>query len=52
VATIPKALHEHIDTAFPANVCLVGTVLPSDCAQRAKATSRAVGAPGVRRRSP
>lgn len=23
---IPKALHEHIDTAFPKNVCLVGTV--------------------------
>lgn len=30
---IPKALHEHIDTAFPANVCLVGTVLPSGFAQ-------------------
>jgi hypothetical protein len=23
---IPKALHEHIDTAFPKNVCLVGSV--------------------------
>jgi hypothetical protein len=33
VATIPKALHEHINTAFPANVCLVGTVLPSGFAQ-------------------
>ena len=33
MATIPKALHEHIDTAFPANVCLVGTVLPSGYAQ-------------------
>jgi hypothetical protein len=33
VATIPKALHEHIDTAFPAHVCLVGTVLPSGFAQ-------------------
>ena len=33
MATIPKALHEHIDTAFPANVCLVGTVLPSGFAQ-------------------
>ncbi|MGH7310306.1 MAG: hypothetical protein ACREK6_16605 [Candidatus Rokuibacteriota bacterium] len=31
--TIPKALHEHINTAFPANVCLVGTVLPSGWAQ-------------------
>jgi hypothetical protein len=33
VATIPKALHEHINTAFPANVCLVGTVLPNGFAQ-------------------
>jgi hypothetical protein len=33
VATIPKVLHEHIDTAFPASVCLVGTVLPSGFAQ-------------------
>ena len=33
VARIPKALHEHIDTAFPAHVCLVGTVLPSGFAQ-------------------
>ena len=33
MATIPKALHEHIDTAFPANVCLVATVLPSGFAQ-------------------
>jgi len=31
--TIPKVLHEHINTAFPANVCLVGTVLPSGFAQ-------------------
>jgi hypothetical protein len=30
---IPKVLHEHIDTAFPANVCLVGTVLPNGFAQ-------------------
>lgn len=30
---IPKALHEHIDTAFPAHVCLVATVLPSGFAQ-------------------
>ena len=33
VAKIPKALHEHINTAFPAHVCLVGTVLPSGFAQ-------------------
>ena len=33
VATIPRALHEHINTAFPAHVCLVATVLPSGYAQ-------------------
>ena len=33
MATIPKVLHEHINTAFPANVCLVGTVQPSGFAQ-------------------
>jgi len=33
LATIPKVLHEHINTAFPANVCLVGTVLPNGFAQ-------------------
>jgi uncharacterized protein len=33
VAKIPKVLHEHINTAFPANVCLVGTVLPDGFAQ-------------------
>jgi uncharacterized protein len=33
VAKIPKTLHEHINTAFPANVCLVGTVLPNGFAQ-------------------
>jgi hypothetical protein len=33
MAIIPKALHEHINTAFPANVCLVATVLPSGFAQ-------------------
>ena len=33
MAIIPKVLHEHIDTAFPANVCLVGTVLPNGFAQ-------------------
>jgi hypothetical protein len=33
MAKIPAALHEHIDTAFPANVCLVGTVQPNGFAQ-------------------
>jgi hypothetical protein len=33
MATIPKILHQHINTAFPANVCLVGSVLPSGFAQ-------------------
>lgn len=33
VATIPKLLHEHINTAFPVNVCLVATVLPNGFAQ-------------------
>jgi Pyridoxamine 5'-phosphate oxidase len=33
VATIPKALHDHINTAFPAHVCLVATVLPNGFAQ-------------------
>lgn len=33
MATIPKVLHEHINTAFPANVCLVGSVLPNGWAQ-------------------
>jgi hypothetical protein len=33
MATIPKALHEHIDTAFPDYVCLVATVLPNGYAQ-------------------
>jgi hypothetical protein len=30
---IPKALHEHIDTAFPAHVCLVGIALADGYAQ-------------------
>lgn len=29
MGTIPKALHEHINTAFPANVALVATVQPN-----------------------
>jgi hypothetical protein len=33
MATIPKVLQPHIDTAFPANVCLVGSVLPDGFAQ-------------------
>jgi hypothetical protein len=33
MAKIPKILHEHINTAFPANVCLVGSVLPNGFAQ-------------------
>jgi hypothetical protein len=33
VATIPKLLQEHINTAFPVNVCLVATVLPNGFAQ-------------------
>src|SRR5215469_8384771 len=33
VAKIPKVLQSHIDTAFPTNVCLVGSVLPNGFAQ-------------------
>ena len=33
VATIPKVLQEHINTAFPVNVCLVATALPDGFAQ-------------------
>ena len=33
MAIIPKVLHEHINAAFPANVCLVATVLPNGFAQ-------------------
>jgi hypothetical protein len=33
MATIPRVLHEHINGAFPANVCLVATVLPNGFAQ-------------------
>jgi hypothetical protein len=33
LAKIPQVLHEHINTAYPANVCLIGTVLPSGFAQ-------------------
>jgi hypothetical protein len=33
MAMIPEVLHEHINTAFPVNVCLVATVLPNGFAQ-------------------
>jgi predicted pyridoxine 5'-phosphate oxidase superfamily flavin-nucleotide-binding protein len=33
MARIPKVLQEHINTAYPTNVCLVGTVLPDGYAQ-------------------
>jgi len=33
MAKIPKALQGHINTAFPNNPCLVGTVLPGGWAQ-------------------
>jgi hypothetical protein len=33
MAKIPKALQEHINTAFPANVCLLGSALPDGFAQ-------------------
>lgn len=33
MATIPKALHEHINTAFPTNVAQIATVLPNGFAQ-------------------
>jgi hypothetical protein len=33
MANVPKSLQSHIDTAFPANVCLVGSVLPNGYAQ-------------------
>jgi hypothetical protein len=30
---IPKSLHEHINTAYPAHVCLIGTTMPDGFAQ-------------------
>jgi hypothetical protein len=33
LAKIPQILHEHINTAFPNDVCLIGTVLPNGYAQ-------------------
>ena len=33
MASIPKPLHEHINSAFPANPCLIASVLPDGFAQ-------------------
>jgi len=33
MAKIPKSLQSHINTAFPANVCLLGSALPNGFAQ-------------------
>jgi Pyridoxamine 5'-phosphate oxidase len=33
MATIPKVLQDHINTAFPTDFCLIGTVLPNGFAQ-------------------
>src|SRR5579862_2174833 len=33
MARIPKVLHEHINTAYPDNVCLLGLTLPDGYAQ-------------------
>jgi hypothetical protein len=33
LAIIPKALHEHINTAYPAHVCLIGSELPDGYVQ-------------------
>lgn len=33
MAKIPTVLQPHIDSAFPANVCLIGSVLPDGFAQ-------------------
>ena len=33
MASIPKPLHDHINTAFPATPCLVATALPDGYAQ-------------------
>ena len=33
MARIPEVLRPHIDSAFPTNVCLVGSVLPNGFAQ-------------------
>ena len=33
MAVIPKTLQPHINSAFPNDVCLIGTVLPNGYAQ-------------------
>ena len=33
MASIPKSIQPHIDSAFPQHVCLIGTVLPDGYAQ-------------------
>jgi hypothetical protein len=33
MGTIPKKLHELVNTAFPMNVCLIGSTLPNGFAQ-------------------
>ena len=33
MSNIPKVLHEHINTAYPAHVCLLATTLPDGYAQ-------------------
>ena len=42
MVVIPKVLHEHINTAYPAHVCLIGTVLPNGYAQVTPRGSTAV----------
>ena len=42
MAIIPTALHEHINTAYPQFVCLIGTVLPNGFAQVTPRGSTAV----------
>jgi len=39
MAKIPKTLHSHIDTAFPANVCLVGSGCPTGLRRSARAAA-------------
>jgi len=33
LTTIPKSLREHINTAYPAHVCLIGATRPNGYAQ-------------------
>jgi hypothetical protein len=59
LAKIPQVLHEHINTAYPANVCLIRTMLPNGFAKITPRgstivlmtrTSRCGSAAGERRR--